>query len=377
MTHENPAEREVMFKVRNPEFIPSPRYYDARFFALEKERFWPYVWQMACRLEQIPNVGDFTEYTILDRSVIVIRTQSGIKAFQNACRHRGVKLASGHGNFAKRGFVCPFHGWRYDIDGRSCFVFGRQIFNEQVLKQSDIDLTPVRAELWAGCAFINFDNAAATLLESLGPVAERLNARNVDQLRMEWWYSTVLPTNWKLAMEAFQEGYHVMRTHPQLHALTPSTMAAFGYDADLAPTRAMSSREVIHRSVDFLKSVSEGMAGMIHATEVAVLEKLRDMPVPDDPGRASAAFFARAQEAIAQDGRASAANHCLRRQQRLDEESRRDVGAWLTDDCGSGLGTVSPDQTSRLGGRFPSGTHRVAAVLRASGSDRGHTRGPR
>ena len=62
----------VPFRVTNPELIPSQRYYDPEFFALEKEKLWPHVWQMACRLEEIPNVGDYVEYTILDKSVIVV-----------------------------------------------------------------------------------------------------------------------------------------------------------------------------------------------------------------------------------------------------------------------------------------------------------------
>ena len=63
---------------------------------------------MACRLEEIPEVGDWVEYKNLDKSVIVVNTKNGIKAFHNACRHRGVQLASGHGNCKTAGFICPF-----------------------------------------------------------------------------------------------------------------------------------------------------------------------------------------------------------------------------------------------------------------------------
>ena len=79
--------------MERPDRIPKQRYYDADFFELERERLWPRVWQMACRLEEIPNVGDAVEYEILDQSVIVVRTSpTEVRAFQNACRHRGVKL---------------------------------------------------------------------------------------------------------------------------------------------------------------------------------------------------------------------------------------------------------------------------------------------
>ncbi|MBV1687916.1 aromatic ring-hydroxylating dioxygenase subunit alpha [Novosphingobium sp. G106] len=294
----------VPFRVTNPELIPAERYYDPHFFELEKEKLWPHVWQMACRLEEIPEIGDYVEYTNLGKSVLVVRTKNGVKALHNACRHRGVKLATGAGNCAKQGFVCPFHGWRYNLEGKNTFVFGKQIFSEELLDQAEISLQPCRVEFWGGCAFINFDDDAPSLLESLGPVAERLNARHVDQLKMDWWYATELPTNWKLAMEAFQEGYHTMKTHPQLHQLS-ALGNSYGIDSDgLVLNRGLSARDTVNMHVDFLARLSSGMGGMVHGTEVAVLEKLRDMDVPEDPLAATMAFYARAHEEITVDARA-------------------------------------------------------------------------
>jgi carnitine monooxygenase subunit len=291
----------VPFRVTNPELIPVERYYDERFFELERQTLWPHVWQMACRLEEIPHIGDFVEYSLLDKSVIIVHTRNGVKAFHNACRHRGVRLVTGPGNCAKTGFICPFHGWRWSAEGRNTFVYGRKIFNEELLTHAEIDLPPVRIEFWAGCAFINFDDDAPALLDCLGPVVETLDARHVDRLKMDWWYGTVLPTNWKLAMDAFMEGYHVMRTHPQLHALLPGN--SYGRDADeLVPTRHLDSRETISTMVDFYARLSSGMAGMVHETEVAVIERLRDMEAPEDPMSALGAFIARAQHDISRDG---------------------------------------------------------------------------
>ena len=296
----------VPHRVDRPELIPAERYYDPEFFELEKKHLWPRVWQMAARLEEIPNVGDYVEYTILDKSVIVVNTKDGVKAFHNACRHRGVRLATGPGNCAKKGFICPFHGWRWSPEGKCTFVFGKQIFSEDLLAADQIDLPPVRLETWAGCAFINFDDTAPSLLDTLGPVAETLNARNVDKLKMDWWYGTILPTNWKLAMEAFMEGYHVMRTHPQLHDLMPGN--SYGSDVDeTVPLRNMDSRQMVGNMIDFYARLSFGMAGMVHETEVAVLEKLRDMDVPEDPMAALGAFMVKAQEEITRDGLARGA----------------------------------------------------------------------
>src|SRR3954466_7563201 len=180
--------REVPFKVTNPERIPAQRYYDQAFYDLECKYLWPKVWQMAARLEEIPQVGDWVEYKILEKSVIVIRTKSGVKAFHNACRHRGVEVASGgHGNCANTGFICPFHGWRYDMDGKNTFVFNRQIFSPEQLEQAELNLKPCRLEEWGGCAFINFDWNAAPLLDCIKPFAEMHDPRAVEKLKVDWW----------------------------------------------------------------------------------------------------------------------------------------------------------------------------------------------
>src|SRR5947209_19242263 len=88
----------VPLAVEDPSRIPKQRYYDPDFYAMEAELLWPRVWQMACRLEEIPRPGDFVTYEILDQSVIVVRAADlGVTAFQNTCRHRGVRLAVGSG----------------------------------------------------------------------------------------------------------------------------------------------------------------------------------------------------------------------------------------------------------------------------------------
>src|SRR3954454_22553933 len=93
--------------METPDRAPKQRYYDPDFYRLETEQLWPRVWQMACRLEEIPQPFDFAEYKFLDQSVIVVRTDDGgAQAFQNACRHRAVKVAQGTGK-CESGFVCP------------------------------------------------------------------------------------------------------------------------------------------------------------------------------------------------------------------------------------------------------------------------------
>ncbi|MGN6472349.1 MAG: aromatic ring-hydroxylating oxygenase subunit alpha, partial [Mycobacteriales bacterium] len=88
----------VPYAIDVPDRIRKERYFDPEFFALEAEQLWPRVWQMACRLEEIPNPRDYVSYEILDQSVIVVRSDDmSVSAFHNACRHRGVRLVDGPG----------------------------------------------------------------------------------------------------------------------------------------------------------------------------------------------------------------------------------------------------------------------------------------
>ncbi|MEE4450929.1 aromatic ring-hydroxylating dioxygenase subunit alpha [Novosphingobium resinovorum] len=296
--------RPVPFPIDDPERIPVKRYYDPEFYQAELDHLWPHVWQMACREEQIPEVGDWIEYENVGKSVIVVRTASGVKAFHNACRHRGVPIAGGSplgsshavasGNCAKSGFVCPFHGWRWNMDGENTLVYGKHLFSERQLDGDDINLRPCRAEVFGGSVWINHDDDARPVRECLGPVAQRLEAHNLHKLRAEWCYGTVLPANWKIAMEAFMEGYHVMQTHPQLQHAVPTmydSMYAMADNPSRAPMLAdpaLTIEENIAAQITNMELLSEGMAGMLHEKEVAIAKALQHATqgLPEDKGQA-------------------------------------------------------------------------------------------
>lgn len=290
----------------DPELVPAARYFDEEFYQLECEKLWPHVWQMACRLEQIPNVGDWVEYSNVGKSVIVVRTADGVKAFQNHCRHRGVPIAGGkgneHGNCQHKGFICPFHGWRWNMDGDSTFVYGRHLFTEEKLDPSELNLIPVRVETWGGCAFINHDDNAPSFADTMGPVLGNLDARNMDTMRSEWWFATDLPANWKIAMEAFMEGYHVMKTHPQLqHSVPQLYNSRYGDDTGglgplINPNQTVA--ENIAAQIENLQLLSEGMSGMCHQKEVEIARQFADVDLPEDKEQAVQTWFGMVMSAI-------------------------------------------------------------------------------
>jgi phenylpropionate dioxygenase-like ring-hydroxylating dioxygenase large terminal subunit len=199
---------------------------------------------------------------------------------QNVCRHRGVRVVEGGGN-CDSGFTCPFHGWCYAADGANTFVSKARTFAEHNLHPDDLDLTPVRCEVWGGCAWINLDDGAPPLRQCIEPFATTFDAWKMESFRAEWWYSFRLPVNWKLAEEAFLEQYHVIETHPQL--VIP------GRFPPRDPT-TFDPRTFVESELHYLRTMSDGMAGMVHADDVRVAEALRHMQLPSDPTSALATW---------------------------------------------------------------------------------------
>jgi phenylpropionate dioxygenase-like ring-hydroxylating dioxygenase large terminal subunit len=273
-----------------PDRVRKERYFDPDFYQMEVETLWPRVWQMACRLEEIPQPHDFVEYEFLDQSVVVLRTDdAGVRAFQNACRHRGVRLVEDRGT-CEHGFTCPFHGWCYGVDGTNTAVPRRKGFAEHNLQPGDIDLVPVRCEMWGGCAWINFDADAPPVRECLEPAATILDAWKVESLRTEKWFAARLPVNWKLAIEAFVESYHVVVTHPE--------MDIPGMRYSLRPGAPFDPRAFIEAEIDYLRVLSDGMDGMVHANDVRVAEGLRGLELPADPTLAIPAWNRALNDAV-------------------------------------------------------------------------------
>lgn len=193
--------------------IPVARYTSPEYLKLEYERLWSRVWQWACNAEDIPNVGDHVVYDIGDRSALVVRVAEGrIKAYYNACLHRGRALKTEPGNCAK--FVCGFHGWSWNLDGSLDRIPCRWDFPQ--ISDEENRLPEVRCETWSQFVFVNFDDDAAPLRDSLDVLPEHFAHYPLDDKYTAAHVQKVMPANWKVCMEAFLEAYHEVATHPQI-----------------------------------------------------------------------------------------------------------------------------------------------------------------
>lgn len=194
--------------------IPFSRYTSREFFELEKEKLWTKVWQWACRVEDIPEPGDYFVYEITDKSVIIVRTESGkIKAYPNACLHRGTQLKPAGSAGRSKNLRCPFHGFTWSLEGALTDVPCRWDFPH--VSDDDFRLPELRVDTWGGFVFINFDADAPSLAEHMGVIPEHFANWDISNKFVALHVKKMLPANWKACLEAFLESFHVLETHPQ------------------------------------------------------------------------------------------------------------------------------------------------------------------
>ena len=188
----------------------------------EKERLWPKVWNMAARLEDIPEVGDFITYNIADDSIVIIRiAEDELRAYHNVCPHRGRQLVNTPDDVncvkgRKKNFVCGFHGWTYNLEGENTYILDKDDWKGSLEQKERVCLSPVKVDTWGGWIYINMDPDCEPLLEFLGEVDRILSPYQFEKMRYKWRQWAIYPCNWKTAIEAFMEPYHVAGTHSQL-----------------------------------------------------------------------------------------------------------------------------------------------------------------
>lgn len=193
--------------------IPAGRYTDPRFYALEKEHIWQKSWLFAAHIDELPEPGCFVSWENTGEPVVIVHAENGdINAFYNTCRHRGAPVVTDTSGRRPR-LTCKYHGWSYGLNGDLISIRDQVDFAD--LDFSCRGLIPVRCERFGNLIYLNFDANAPSLLDWLGPVADEWREFQFENCRLVSKHSFDLKCNWKIAMEANTEVYHVPNIHPQ------------------------------------------------------------------------------------------------------------------------------------------------------------------
>jgi phenylpropionate dioxygenase-like ring-hydroxylating dioxygenase large terminal subunit len=168
-----------------------------------------------CPSAALPDIGSYVARESARTPLVVVRGRDKkVRAFKNACRHRGTQVAEGSG--CAKAFVCPYHGWTYQLDGSL-----KQVPHEEGFPGFDKSvhgLVPVDCEERLGMVFVTQEKS----LWKESPFQDLPQLIESDQKLMSA-TEVDLDANWKVHLESFLEGYHIRFAHPE-------TFYPYGYD---------------------------------------------------------------------------------------------------------------------------------------------------
>lgn len=296
--------------------LRAENYLSRDFARAENEHLWGKVWLVAGREEELTKVGDFLTFNIANESIVVARGKDGLVAYHNVCPHRGRRLADGCGRTNQ--FRCKYHGWTFNLEGKNVLVQDRHDW-EGGLDGERLDLFPVRVDTWGGFVWISMDMEGESLRAYLETIPEYLDPFELEAMRFRWKVELHLPVNWKVALEAFMEGYHVAATHPQLtqvagndytQSFAHGKHAHFGYWKDVQPLGTSSPRLAANAYADaregvieFFRQIEEDLNAIQTDRDFEAAKKILDVLPPDtDAMTAMATAIEFGRQAAIEDG---------------------------------------------------------------------------
>lgn len=240
---------------------------DAATYRLEQEKVFRKSWLKVAVTSELPNIGDYKtkELPVVDSSILIVRGKDGrVRAFHNVCTHRGNKVVptaqpESYGHARRNVLTCRFHGWGFSTDGSLQAVPKQDAFGE--LDTSCLGLKEIACDVWEGFIFINLEPTPGQSLEDyLGDFGRLFAGYGYEAATTGFHYSAVLNCNWKVAVYAFSEGYHV----PTIHAGTlPGFMGIEHTDFKLLGQHASST---IYGGKMDVTPATEAFAAVLHSS---------------------------------------------------------------------------------------------------------------
>ena len=161
----------------------------------------------------LPTPGSYLVRDVLERSILLTRAQDGaVRAFHNACRHRGARIAEGRGR--RHSLTCPFHAWRWGLEGE---LLGRPDSRGgfDCLGDDFSALEPIAAMEVAGLIFVQLEGAdiEAAVDRLMGAALADLAGYGIADTVFYEGREIERACNYKFLVDGFSESYHL----PSLH----------------------------------------------------------------------------------------------------------------------------------------------------------------
>ncbi|CAH8302912.1 unnamed protein product [Eruca vesicaria subsp. sativa] len=198
---------------------PSSWYTDHQFYRYELDHVFYGGWQAVGYTDQIKDNRDFFIGRLGEVEYVVCRDDDGkIHGFHNVCSHHASILASGCGK--KSCFVCPYHGWTYNLNGS--LVKATRMTGIENFSLNEMGLKPLRVAVWGPFVLLKvtreIESDGSVASEWLGSSAGKLSEGGVDShlnfiCRREY----TIECNWKVFCDNYLDGgYHVPYAHKGL-----------------------------------------------------------------------------------------------------------------------------------------------------------------
>jgi phenylpropionate dioxygenase-like ring-hydroxylating dioxygenase large terminal subunit len=189
--------------------LPRHVYTDAAVFRWDAEHVLQSGWLPVARVSELANVGDYRSVNLLGTPLLVTRDAAGLHVISRVCRHRGMPVIDGHGN--RSDFSCPYHLWRYALDGQ--LLFAPAMEQSASFDPARCGLQAVAHEQWGGWVFANLSGTAPSLTPALADLDVRLANAHPEHFVTAATLEFDSPWNWKVMVENFLESYHHIGPH--------------------------------------------------------------------------------------------------------------------------------------------------------------------
>jgi phenylpropionate dioxygenase-like ring-hydroxylating dioxygenase large terminal subunit len=206
--------------------LPAAWYTDLAVHAAERRTIFAANWALFGPEHEVAASGAWRAACVNGWPLIVARGRDGVlRAFHNACRHRGAAVVPDGAGTAEQ-FRCPYHGWRYDLDGTLALAprFGP-------IERAEHGLMPARVATWRGLVFVCVDAAAPDLMAWLGVIPGLCAPFATDAMDYHGSFAVEGRANWKTYCDNTVEGYHLPHVHPRLtSAVDPADIRIVPHD---------------------------------------------------------------------------------------------------------------------------------------------------
>jgi phenylpropionate dioxygenase-like ring-hydroxylating dioxygenase large terminal subunit len=167
---------------------------------------------------QLRKPGDFVTHDDTGQPILVVRGTDGVlRAFLNVCRHRSAAVETRACGEGKRAFVCPYHGWAYDLTGRLLGITDGAAFGAVDRETHGLRRLAVAEKyglVWVVPTALDAGQDAALDIDAyLGPVSGDLAGWDMTGWEVYGAVPIRSRLNWKLMVDTFGETYHFRHTH--------------------------------------------------------------------------------------------------------------------------------------------------------------------